>query len=207
MALRPLLHHLRLPSPPDRSPRLPPPSPPALPASPATTRRGAAAALLLLAAAAAAPLPRPARAAADEDVDEARVVRLFQEASPSVVFIKDLVVAGPQGRGGAGEEEAEYDEEEAGAKVEGTGSGFVWDSAGHIVFLEDSTGKSYSKEGRLIGCDPAYDLAVLKVDVDGDKLRPALIGTSRGLRVGQSCFAIGNPYGYEHTLTTGVMMP
>ena len=47
---------------------------------------------------------------------------------------------------------------------------------------------------------------VLQVDVDGDKLRPALIGTSRGLRVGQSCFAIGNPYGYEHTLTTGVMM-
>ncbi|KAF8655684.1 hypothetical protein HU200_061005 [Digitaria exilis] len=225
MALRPLLHHLLLPSPPHRSPSLPPP-PPALPASPATTRRGAAAALFLLAAAAAAPPPRPARAAADEDVDEARVVRLFQEASPSVVFIKDLVVAGQQGRGGAGEEEAEYDEEEAGAKVEGTGSGFVWDSAGHIVtnyhvvaklvgegsafhrckvFLEDSNGKSYSKEGRLIGCDPAYDLAVLKVDVDGDKLRPALIGTSRGLRVGQSCFAIGNPYGYEHTLTTGVV--
>jgi len=57
----------------------------------------------------------------------------MQEASPSVVFIKDLVVAGPQGRGGGGVEE--YDEEEEGgaAKVEGTGSGFVWDSAGHIV--------------------------------------------------------------------------
>jgi len=141
-----------------------------------------------------------------------------------VVFIKDLVIAGAQGRGGGGEEEV--DEEEGGAKVEGTGSGFVWDSAGHIVtnyhvvaklagdgsvfhrckvFLEDSSGRSYSKEGRLIGCDPAYDLAVLKVDVDRDKLRPALIGTSRDLRVGQSCFAIGNPYGYEHTLTTGVV--
>ncbi|RLN00506.1 hypothetical protein C2845_PM06G34210 [Panicum miliaceum] len=177
----------------------------------------------------------------------------MQEASPSVVFIKDLVVAEPQGRGGGRDEEV--DEEEGGAKVEGTGSGFVWDSAGHIacyysqldavkfvfcveyimrlcsvvlvdvtnyhvvaklagdgsvshcckVFLEDSSGKSYSKEGRLIGCDPAYDLAALKVDVDSDKLRPALIGTSRGLRVGQSCFAIGNPYGYEHTLTTGVV--
>ncbi|CAL4897704.1 unnamed protein product [Urochloa decumbens] len=222
MALRPLLH-LLLPSPPHRSPSLPPPHPPAQSSSAATTRRSAAAALLLLAAAAAAPTPRPARAA-DEDVDEDRVVRLFQEASPSVVFIKDLVVAGPQGKGGGGEEDG--DEEEGGAKVEGTGSGFVWDSAGHIVtnyhvvaklagdgsafhrckvFLEDSSGKSYSKEGRLIGCDPAYDLAVLKVDVDSDKLRPALIGTSRGLRVGQSCFAIGNPYGYEHTLTTGVV--
>ena len=48
-----------------------------------------------------------------------------------MVFIKDLVVAGLQGRGGGGEEEV--DEEEGGAKVEGAGSGFVWDSAGHIV--------------------------------------------------------------------------
>jgi hypothetical protein len=54
-----------------------------------------------------------------------------------VVFIKDLIVAGPQqGRGGGGAEgeKENYDEEEEeGAKVEGTGSGFVWDSAGHIV--------------------------------------------------------------------------
>jgi len=47
----------------------------------------------------------------------------------------------------------------------------------------------------------------VQVDADSEKLRPALIGTSRDLRVGQSCFAIGNPYGYEHTLTTGVMVP
>uniref|UniRef100_J3NF20 Protease Do-like 5, chloroplastic n=2 Tax=Oryza brachyantha TaxID=4533 RepID=J3NF20_ORYBR len=155
---------------------------------------------------------------------EARVVRLFQEASPSVVFIKDLVVGRSPGGGGR-QVEAE-DDEEAGATVEGTGSGFVWDAAGHIVtnyhvvaklagdgsafhrckvFFEDSSGTSYSKEGKLVGCDPSYDLAVLKVDVDDDKLRPALIGTSKGLRVGQSCFAIGNPYGYEHTLTTGVV--
>ncbi|CAN6335083.1 unnamed protein product [Urochloa humidicola] len=177
MALRPLLH-LLLPSPPHRSPSLPPPRPPS---SCTTTRRSAAAVVLLLSAAAAAQPPRPALAS-DEDVDEDRIVRLFQEASPSVVFIKDLVVAGPQGKGGGVEEDV--DDEEGGAKVEGTGSGFVWDSAGHIVtnyhvvaklagdgsafhrckvFLEDSSGKSYSKEGRLIGCDPAYDLAVLKV--------------------------------------------
>ncbi|WVZ91303.1 hypothetical protein U9M48_037492 [Paspalum notatum var. saurae] len=232
MALRPLLRLLLLPVPstPPCPPHPPPPSPSPSPSATSTGRRAAAAAALVLAAAvASAPAPRPARAEPDgEDVEEARVVHLFQEASPSVVFIKDIVVAVQQGRGGGGEEVevGEDDEEGAGAKVEGTGSGFVWDSAGHIVtnyhvvaklagdgsvfhrckvFLEDSNGKSYSKEGRLIGCDPAYDLAVLKVDVDGDKLRPALIGTSRGLRVGQSCFAIGNPYGYEHTLTTGVV--
>ncbi|XP_062202932.1 protease Do-like 5, chloroplastic isoform X3 [Phragmites australis] len=220
MALRQLLRPL-LPSPPLRNPSLPPSPPPSSSSATAlTTRRAAAAAAILLLA--ASPPPRPARAEpGGEDVDEARVVRLFQEASPSVVFIKDLVIAGPQRRGGG-----EEDEEEGGAKVEGTGSGFVWDSAGHIVtnyhvvaklagdgsashrckvFLEDSSGNSYSKEGRLVGYDPAYDLAVLKVDVDGDKLRPILIGTSRDLRVGQSCFAIGNPYGYEHTLTTGVV--
>ncbi|KQJ85758.1 hypothetical protein BRADI_4g01490v3 [Brachypodium distachyon] len=212
--LQPLLRLLLLrppPPPPQRTPHLPPPS--------ASTRRVAAAsaaALLLLAA--ASPPPRPARAepgGGEDDVDETHVVRLFEDL---------LVVAQPRGRDGRGAQPV-YDEE-GGATVEGTGSGFVWDSSGHIVtnyhvvaklagdgseshrckvFLEDSSGTSYSKEGRLIGYDTAHDLAVLKVDVDGDKLRPALIGTSRGLRVGQSCFAIGNPLGYEHTLTTGVV--
>ncbi|ONM62887.1 Protease Do-like 5 chloroplastic [Zea mays] len=216
MALRPQLLRLLLPSPPHRNPPPPPSSPSVAPIG----RRTAAAAVLLLAAGVSAPPPRAARAEPDgEDVDEARIVRLFQEASPSVVFIKDLVVAGPQGRR-VGEDE-DGDEEGGGAKVEGTGSGFVWDSTGHIVtnyhvvaklagdgsashrckvFLEGSGGKSYSKEARLIG-----SRLVLQIDADRDQLRPALIGTSRSLRVGQSCFAIGNPYGYEHTLTTGVI--
>jgi hypothetical protein len=152
MALRQLFRPL-LQSP----PHLVPPQPPSTSAAAFTTRRAAAAALVLLAAAA-----RPAARAevGGADVDEARVVRLFevllglssaaafsqqwepdppstsarrcdcvQEASPSVVFIKDLVVSGQQSRGSDGE----GDVEEGGAKVEGTGSGFVWDSAGHIV--------------------------------------------------------------------------
>lgn len=57
----------------------------------------------------------------------------------------------------------------------------------------------------MVGCDPAYDLAVLKVDVEGFELKPVVLGTSHDLRVGQSCFAIGNPYGFEDTLTTGVV--
>uniref|UniRef100_A0A0D9Y1H4 Protease Do-like 5, chloroplastic n=1 Tax=Leersia perrieri TaxID=77586 RepID=A0A0D9Y1H4_9ORYZ len=222
-ALHPLLRLLLL--------RPPPPPPPTSPPFPTTRRSsfsGAAAVALLLLA--GSPPPPPARADIDgggEDIDESRVVRLFQEASPSVVFIKDLVVGRNSAReSGKLQAEGGDDGEEEGATVEGTGSGFVWDTAGHIVtnyhvvaklagdgsafhrckvFLEDSSGTSYSKEGTLVGCDPSYDLAVLKVDVDGDRLRPALIGTSKGLRVGQSCFAIGNPYGYEHTLTTGVV--
>nr|XP_010923798.1 protease Do-like 5, chloroplastic isoform X2 [Elaeis guineensis] len=160
--------------------------------------------------------------------DEDRVVQLFQEASPSVVFIKDLELRGAATptKSPPEEELVEDDEELRNAKVEGTGSGFVWDKAGHIVtnyhvvaklatdksglhrckvYFEDYKGDTFSKEGKIVGFDPAFDLAVLKVDVEGDKLRPALMGTSHDLRVGQSCFAIGNPYGYEHTLTTGVV--
>jgi S1-C subfamily serine protease len=45
----------------------------------------------------------------------------------------------------------------------------------------------------------------LQVDVDGYEIKPVLLGESKNLLVGQSCFAIGNPYGYENTLTTGVI--
>ncbi|PKI31823.1 hypothetical protein CRG98_047774 [Punica granatum] len=116
--------------------------------------------------------------------------------------------------------------EDESAKVEGTGSGFIWDGFGHIVtnyhvvsklatdksglqrckvYLVDAAGNSFVREGNIVGFDPAYDLAVLKVDVDGHQVKPVALGTSRDLRVGQSCFAIGNPYGYENTLTTGVV--
>ncbi|XP_077253866.1 DEGP protease 5 isoform X2 [Tasmannia lanceolata] len=158
----------------------------------------------------------------EEEEEEERVVHIFQEASPSVVFIKDIeIVKDP--RKSSNQVAISEDENE---KVEGTGSGFLWDKIGHVVtnyhvvaklatdtgnlqrckvFLLDTDGNTFAKEGKLIGFDPAYDLAVLKVDVEGNKLKPALIGSSRDLHVGQSCFAIGNPYGYEHTLTTGVV--
>ncbi|EHA8587778.1 hypothetical protein COCNU_scaffold003185G000020 [Cocos nucifera] len=68
-----------------------------------------------------------------------------------------------------------------------------------VVYFEHYKGNTFAEEGKIVGFDPAYDLAVLKVDVEGDKLRPALIGASHDLRVGQSCFAIGNPYGWVDT--------
>nr|XP_009591399.1 protease Do-like 5, chloroplastic [Nicotiana tomentosiformis] len=73
------------------------------------------------------------------------------------------------------------------------------------VSLVNAKGESIAKEAKIVGVDPAYDLAVLKVYVEGDEVKPISVGTSRGLRVGQSCFAIGNPYGFENTLTTGVV--
>ncbi|XP_031129670.1 protease Do-like 5, chloroplastic [Ipomoea triloba] len=153
--------------------------------------------------------------------EEDRLVQLFQEASPSVVYIKDIELA----KGSKDTAVIELADDEN-AKVEGTGSGFIWDKFGHIVtnyhvvaklatdqsgrqrckvFLADAKGNSIAKEGKIIGVDPANDLAVLKVDVEGIELKPVLLGSSRGLRVGQSCFAIGNPYGFENTLTTGVI--
>ncbi|KAF8029005.1 hypothetical protein BT93_E1627 [Corymbia citriodora subsp. variegata] len=154
--------------------------------------------------------------------EEDRVVRIFQETSPSVVFIKDLELA-KSSKGSSGEALPIEDKD---AKLEGTGSGFIWDKFGHIVtnyhviaklatdqsglqrckvFLVDATGNSFVQEGKIVGIDPANDLAVLKVDIDGHQVKPVVLGTSHDLRVGQSCFAIGNPYGYENTLTTGVV--
>ncbi|XP_065877004.1 protease Do-like 5, chloroplastic [Euphorbia lathyris] len=158
----------------------------------------------------------------DLQTEEDRVVYLFQLTSPSVVFIKDLELA-KSPKNSSNNTTPNGDES---ARVEGTGSGFIWDKFGHIVTnyhvvaklatdksglqrcevtLVDSEGNSLNREGKIIGVDPAYDLAVLKVEVDGHELKPAGVGTSRNLRVGQSCFAIGNPYGYENTLTTGVI--
>ncbi|KAL2979957.1 hypothetical protein AAZX31_13G201600 [Glycine max] len=153
---------------------------------------------------------------------EDHLVQLFQDASLSVVFIKDLELTKVPKSSSKG---AMLNDDED-AKVEGTGSGFIWDKFGHIVtnyhvvaklatdtsglqrckvFLVDAKGNSFDREGKIIGFDPAYDLAVLKVDVDGYEIKPVVLGQSNDLRVGQSCFAIGNPYGYENTLTTGVI--
>ncbi|RVW34931.1 Protease Do-like 5, chloroplastic [Vitis vinifera] len=112
--------------------------------------------------------------------DEERVVHLFQDTSPSVVFIKDLeIVKSPTS---SSNESMLNDNENT--KVEGTGSGFIWDKFGHIVtnyhvvaklatdtsglqrckvYLVDAKGNSFSREAKIIGYDPAYDLAVLKV--------------------------------------------
>ncbi|XP_055820113.1 protease Do-like 5, chloroplastic [Solanum dulcamara] len=152
--------------------------------------------------------------------EEDTLVHLFQETSPSVVFIKDLELT----KGSNDSTKVLADDENA--KVEGTGSGFIWDKFGHIVTnyhviaklatdnsglqrckvsLVNAKGETIVKDAKIVGVDPAYDLAVLKVDVEGDEVKPVSVGNSRGLRVGQSCFAIGNPYGFENTLTTGVV--
>jgi S1-C subfamily serine protease len=98
---------------------------------------------------------------------------------------------------------------------EGAGSGIVLDGQGHIltnfhvvegareiqVTLHDGS----AHEARVVGVDPATDVAVLRIEPPANPLQPAAFGNSHDLRVGQRVFAIGNPFGLERTLTTGII--
>ena len=100
---------------------------------------------------------------------------------------------------------------------QGSGSGFIWDDTGHIVtnyhvienpnaiihvILSDQT----VYEAKLLGADPSHDLAVVKINPAlGVRLVPIPIGTSSDLQVGQSAFAIGNPFGLDQSVTTGIV--
>ena len=97
----------------------------------------------------------------------------------------------------------------------GTGSGFIWDNRGHIVtnnhVIQGATGATVRlADGRafkaaLVGTSPEHDLAVLRIGVALNRPAPVPLGTSADLRVGQDVFAIGNPFGLDWTLTTGVV--
>lgn len=99
--------------------------------------------------------------------------------------------------------------------VYGQGSGFVYDTAGHIVTNYHVAGDAQSitvvfadgrsVEAELVGGDPDSDLAVIKVDVAADELTPLPLGDSDALRVGQMVAAIGNPFGLEGSMTTGIV--
>lgn len=98
---------------------------------------------------------------------------------------------------------------------EGTGSGFIWDHAGnivtnfHVIQNADAAQVTLSDQSswkaRLVGGAPDKDLALLRIDAPADRLRPIPIGSSKDLQVGQKVFAIGNPFGLDQTLTTGVI--
>ena len=152
--------------------------------------------------------PRSVTARGDLASDEASTIALFEQSSPSVVFITTLAHV-PVRRNFFGFSS------EVRTLPQGSGSGFIWDHAGHIVtnyhviaqaesaVIRTSDGMEYAAE--LIGSAPDQDLAVLKIDAPIGALSPLSLGTSQDLRVGQSTFAIGNPFGLDHTLTTGVI--
>jgi S1-C subfamily serine protease len=99
---------------------------------------------------------------------------------------------------------------------EGAGSGSVLDKKGHILtnyhVVEDASkiavtlpGGKDTYEGELIGTDPENDIAVIKIDAPADELHPVPIGSSDNLQVGQRVYTLGNPFGFEGTLTTGII--
>ena len=99
--------------------------------------------------------------------------------------------------------------------AEGMGSGSVLDKSGHILtnyhviegakVIEVALFNGRTFAAQLVGNDPSSDLAVLKIDAPADMLFPVTIGDSTQLKVGQRVFAIGNPFGLERTLTTGIV--
>ncbi|PRQ53909.1 putative peptidase Do [Rosa chinensis] len=135
--------------------------------------------------------------------DELATVRLFQENTPSVVYITNLA---------ARQDAFTLDVFEV---PQGSGSGFVWDKGGNIVTnyhvirgasdLRVTLADQSTFDAKVVGFDQDKDVAVLHVDAPKDKLRPIPIGVSADLLVGQKVFAIGNPFGLDHTLTTGVI--
>jgi 2-alkenal reductase len=149
--------------------------------------------------------PRTVAARGDLAPAEQATTELFQRASPSVVH----VFAQPGGGRGLTDPEGEG----GGAQ---TGTGFVWDEAGHIVTnnhvvqgaqgpiaVRLATGETVP--ATLVGGAPNYDLAVLRLGRVSKPPPPIAIGTSKDLKVGQSVFAIGNPFGLDQTLTTGIV--
>jgi S1-C subfamily serine protease len=150
-----------------------------------------------------ATVERPVAARGDLASIEKTTIEIFRTVSPSVVHITTLVNAS---------QPFSMDVQQV---PEGTGSGFVWDKSGHVVtnfhvirgadaaVIVLADGSSW--QGRLVGAYPAKDLAVLAIDTPAAKLRPIAVGTSANLEVGQMAFAIGNPFGLDQTLTTGVL--
>jgi len=146
-------------------------------------------------------VPTPALQVSTVSDLEGKVIAVYDSASPGVVNITNRQVA--------------YDFFMQPVPEEGTGSGFVYDREGHIItnyhVIEGAEELSVTMPdetvvtAQVVGSDPSNDLAVLKVDVPADQLHPIPLGDSQNLRVGQFVVAIGNPFGLERTLTTGVV--
>jgi S1-C subfamily serine protease len=135
--------------------------------------------------------------------DEKSTITLFRQASPSVVNITAIGV------------QRDLFTLNLYQIPQGTGSGFIWDRNGnvitnfHVIQEADAAqvtlGDQSTWKARVVGVAPDKDLAVLRIDAPADRLRPIPVGTSKDLQVGQYVFAIGNPFGLDQTLTTGVI--
>lgn len=145
-----------------------------------------------------APSPR-----GDLNPSEIATIDLFEAAAPSVCFITTSSIR------------EDFWTRNVMEIPRGSGSGFIWDRKGHIVtnyhVIEGADKATVTLadrstwEATLVGAAPEKDLAVLRIKEAPEKLQPIPIGSSDDLRVGQSVFAIGNPFGLDQTLTTGIV--
>jgi S1-C subfamily serine protease len=135
--------------------------------------------------------------------DERNTISVFESVSPSVVYITTV------------QHVRDFFSRNVMRVPQGTGSGFVWDDRGHVVTNFHvirgaqealvTLGDQRGFNARLIGASPEHDIAVLQIDVPEALPAPIPIGSSAELRVGQTVLAIGNPFGLDHTLTTGIV--
>jgi len=137
------------------------------------------------------------------DADEKATIGLFEHTRESVVYISTSELV------------RDFWSRNVTEVPQGTGSGFIWDDAGDVVtnlhvVADASVARIRLADGRdyratLVGVSQLHDIAVLRIGVDFKRPRPVPIGTSSDLKVGQKVFAIGNPFGLDWTLTTGIV--
>lgn len=137
------------------------------------------------------------------DAEETNNINVFKAASPSVVNITALTT------------QRNFFSRNVQQVPQGTGTGLIWDESGHIVTnfhviqgasgAKVTLGDQTTYTAQLIGAAPDRDLAVLKITAPKAILKPLALGTSRDLQVGQKVYAIGNPFGLDQTLTTGIV--
>ncbi|WP_437301164.1 S1C family serine protease [Sorangium sp. So ce426] len=147
------------------------------------------------------PVP-PSKGALIED--ERNSIAVFRDVAPSTVFVTQQRLVVDRFWGTAVEVPA------------GSGSGFVWDADGHIVTNYHVVAGAQSLvvrlqgektfPAKLVGVEPRKDIAVIRIDAPKDMLKPIQVAPLREpLEVGQKAIAIGNPFGLDHTLTTGII--
>jgi 2-alkenal reductase len=161
------------------------------------------------------PTPLPPELIQEADAEELLLINLYERVSPAVVSIQAVKAL----------EEFEHPQLPEGIptpefpdepfRQQGEGSGFVLDTQGHIVtnnhVIADTTELLVTLydgtilPATVVGVDPDSDLAIIKVDAPPESLRPVTWGDSDHVRVGQRAVAIGNPFGFENTLTSGII--
>ncbi len=150
--------------------------------------------------------PKPITARGDLAQDEKATIQLFRAASPSVVFITTS----------HNKKSAPLGNKDGTSTKNGQGTGIIWNREGHIltnyhVIKEESAtwtvtlADHSSWPASLVGASKSQDIAILRIFAPPTRLAPINIGTSQNLQVGQKVFAIGNPFGFDQTLSTGVI--